>query len=109
MYSHYTTLYRMCACATFESSRQSSEIPNDCTVPPRIAAFQADYLRPLFSDQTHLPLSNIINRSFIKDVSQDHVRIDRVAALTTFFINMATVIGPTPPGTGVIIEATFLA
>lgn len=31
------------------------------------------------------------------------------ALSTVFFINIATVIGPTPPGTGVMYEATLLA
>jgi len=30
-----------------------------------------------------------------------------LARLTVFFINIAIVIGPTPPGTGVIADATF--
>ena len=29
------------------------------------------------------------------------------AAITVLFISMATVMGPTPPGTGVITEATW--
>lgn len=33
----------------------------------------------------------------------------RLAAITVFFISMATVIGPTPPGTGVMYDATYLA
>src|SRR5207244_13446892 len=37
--------------------------------------------------------------------SQDHARLRRAAA-TVFFISMAIVIGPTPPGTGVIHPAT---
>ena len=32
-----------------------------------------------------------------------------IAALTVFFISIAIVIGPTPPGTGVIAPATFSA
>ncbi len=32
-----------------------------------------------------------------------------IAAKTVFFISIATVIGPTPPGTGVIQLALFLA
>ncbi len=32
-----------------------------------------------------------------------------IAAFTVFFISIAIVIGPTPPGTGVIAPATFSA
>src|ERR1051325_10097122 len=38
---------------------------------------------------------------------QDQPRL-RSAAVTVFFISMAIVIGPTPPGTGVIAPATSL-
>jgi hypothetical protein len=36
-------------------------------------------------------------------------RISFLAAFSVFFISIAIVIGPTPPGTGVIADATFIA
>ena len=39
----------------------------------------------------------------------DNFSTNRFALLTVLDINIATVIGPTPPGTGVMYETTFKA
>ena len=52
-------------------------------------------------DDGRLPAGNAASESDL----EDHARL-RCAAVTVFCISMAIVIGPTPPGTGVIQDAT---